>query len=124
MILHRTRMAQIKDFSALDYGNGKGPTDIDGFIDFGGKFFVFIELKFMGTQLPFGQRLALERLSDNSRVPSLVIIAEHSAPVEIDIPVGECLVVEYRLEGKWTLVNEDITVKDFINENTSEEIRN
>jgi len=36
------------------------PTDIDGFIDYGGKVFVYFEAKLIGAPVRRGQRLALE----------------------------------------------------------------
>lgn len=44
IIRHRRRRLQVNDFSVLRYGRIT-PTDIDGFLDFGGRAFVFIELK-------------------------------------------------------------------------------
>ena len=113
LINNRMRLAQIKDFSNLTYGEIY-PTDIDGFIDFGNKLFVFIELKFMTNPMPTGQRLALERLTDGSKVPAVCIVATHAMISTQDIDVAKCLVTEYRSKGSWKQTDEDITVKGFV----------
>ena len=43
VIHNRERGAQIRDYSGLRFGNIT-PTDIDGFMDFGGRVFVVFEL--------------------------------------------------------------------------------
>ena len=55
------RAQQINDFSNLLYGKIT-PTDIDGMIEYRGKLYIFFEIKYKDKDMPFGQRLALERL--------------------------------------------------------------
>lgn len=100
VIRNRQQANQVRDFSGLRFGNIT-PTDIDGLIEYHNKGYVFIETKFRDTQLPFGQRLALERLCDDlqNTKPTLVIVASHES--EGDIDVAETRVVEFRFKGKW-----------------------
>jgi hypothetical protein len=102
-IKNRAHMSQIKDFSGLRFGKIT-PTDIDGFIDFGGKLFVFIEAKYGEAQLSFGQRLALERLVDACHRPpdrhSILFLVRHDS--EKDIDLAEARVTNVRIDGVWT----------------------
>ena len=53
-----------RDFAGIRIG-ACTMTDIDGFMELGGRMFIFVESKFGGAPLPFGQKLALERLVDS-----------------------------------------------------------
>ena len=116
-IVFRDRARQIRDFSGLLFGNIT-PTDIDGLIEYHGKAYVFIELKFSGAQIPYGQKLALERLVDDLRLagkPSLCIIAEHNAMnTEDDIDVANAIVIEYRQKGKWLSPHKEYRVSEMV----------
>ena len=113
-IRNRRYAQQIRDFSGLRFGTIT-PTDIDAFIDFQDKTFVYIEIKHGTAPLPQGQRLALERLCDSSQKAgkhSLVIIATHDT--EHDIDVGGSYVTEYRYKGQWVHYFKKITVREAI----------
>lgn len=116
-IINRARAGQIKDFSGLRYKNIT-PTDIDGLLDFANKVFIFFELKCEGTTLLTGQRLALERLTDNLEKAgkhSLTIVATHNTDPDEDIGVATCRVVEWRYNQKWVKPKEKkYTVKQLI----------
>jgi len=109
----REYATQVKDFTGLRWGKIT-PTDIDGLIDFGGKFIVVFELKYIGTEMPHGQRLALERLSDGSKTPMLVLVATHNTPPEEDIKVHAATVIEWRWNGKWGKPLKTISLYDSI----------
>lgn len=111
VIQNKKYAKQINDFSGLRYKNIT-PTDIDGFIDFGNKKFVFIETKFKGAKLPYGQKLALKRLCDSCNKDAVLIVAEHETDGDID--VGGCFVREYRYKNKWTVQFKSITVKEAV----------
>ena len=111
-IQNKGQASRINDFSNLKF-NKITPTDIDGFIDFGNKKFVFIETKHKGASLPYGQRLALARLCDACKVDSVVIVATHEN-TDGDINVGDSTVREYRYKRKWVVQFEKITVKEAV----------
>jgi len=102
-IQNRQRSTQVIDFSGLRYGKCT-PTDIDGLIELGGKVFIFIEYKFGNAPMPFGQKLALERVVDlmDTVKPSLLIHAQHFNPPEQDIDGANAKVVQVRVKKKWT----------------------
>ena len=61
IINHPERAKQLISFEGMERRRGIIPTDIDGFIDYSGKVFVYMEAKLVGADVPDGQRWALER---------------------------------------------------------------
>lgn len=114
-IYSRERARQINNFNGLIYGNIT-PTDVDGLIDFHGKCFVFIELKYLDSELPFGQKLALERIINSLKKPSICIVASHAMQTRYDVDVKTCQVREYFFSGKWHTPKETYNVKRMIDE--------
>lgn len=103
-IQFRDRARQINDFSGLRYGNIT-PTDIDGFNEYHGKAMIFYEIKYGDKELPYGQKLALERLADNNQkagTPSTVLVCRHNiSDPEQDVNVAETIVTDFYYAGKW-----------------------
>ncbi len=92
---------QGRDFSGLTFGK-ISPTDIDGFLDFGGRAYVLIEAKYGSAELPRGQKLALTRAVDTcwrGKVPTLLIVGEHRTRGTIDF--AAMCVREYYFDGRW-----------------------
>lgn len=87
VIRNREFATRIKDFSGLRFG-AITPTDIDGFIDFQNKAFVFIEIKYGYHYLLYGQSLALKRLCDacqKAGIETLLLIGNYCQPGDIDV---------------------------------------
>lgn len=114
-IYNRPRAKQINNFNGLIYG-AITPTDIDGVIDFHGKCFVFLEMKYRDTPLPFGQRLAFERIVNNSKRPAICIIARHDMQPDLDVDVKNCMVSEYYTGNTWRHPRNPYNVKRMIDE--------
>ena len=109
-IKNRDYLARIKNFSGLKFGS-ISPTDLDGFLDFGNRLFIFVETKFADSILRGGQKLALERLCDACQTEhrtSILIVTNYWDDGEIDI--GETIVQQYRLRGRWYEAT-DITLR-------------
>ena len=90
------------------------PTDLDGFIDFGNKCFVIIELKFGQANVPNGQALAIERLADSieeSGKCSIAIVARYETCGDIDVAM--CIVEKIRFNHRWIQIGK-VTVKNLI----------
>lgn len=113
-IRNREQAQQIRDFSGLRWGTIT-PTDIDGFFEINNELFVFIEIKFKGKNLPYGQKLALERLIDilQKDKKAILIIAKHNENPEDDINAAACEVVQYRFRGKWVIPTRRFKLKEF-----------
>lgn len=95
-IENRRRAGQIRDFSGLRWDKIT-PTDIDGFIDFRNTCFVFFELKMAGANVPRGQALAFERLTDalqSAGKHTVFIVAEHKTPIDCDIDCKSSIVTD------------------------------
>ena len=63
--------------------------------------------------MPYGQRLAMERLADSCAKdkPTIFIVATHDT--EGDIDFANCIVTEYRQDGKWVKIEKQFTIKEF-----------
>jgi len=83
-------------------------------MDFGDKKFVFIETKHKDAKLPYGQKLALERLCDAVDKDAVLIVAFHENETG-DIDVGNCIVREWRYKKRWRTQFKAITVKQAVN---------
>lgn len=102
VIQNRAFKQQIADFSGLTFGKIT-PTDLDAFMDFNNQLFVFVETKYEGAPLPYGQRLAIERLCDACHCPpsryAVAFITSHSSKGDIDF--ARTVVTKIRFGGKW-----------------------
>lgn len=102
-IQNRDRAKQLRDFTGLRFGTIT-PTDVDGFVEFRDKLFVWIEAKLAGKEVDQGQRMALERVCDavgeTGRLAA-VLVVEHDTAPEQDIDFAVCPVRLYRYEGEW-----------------------
>lgn len=116
LIRNQEHMQQVCDFNGMKFGSIT-PTDIDGFIEFRDKVYVFIETKFNNAELPLGQKLALERLCDVCDSAGKVcvgIVASHNTRNQDNIVVADLEVVRYRHKKTWHLPREKITVKEAV----------
>ena len=102
-IRNRQLAMQIRDFRGLRFGSIT-PTDIDGFLEFGDRLFVFIEGKRDGAPLANGQMLALARLADACHCPprrfATVIVVDHPTSDD-DIDYAIATVRIWRWGGEW-----------------------
>lgn len=117
IITSPNRARQIRDFSGLLFGTIT-PTDIDGLIEYHGKAYIIIETKLSGAQRRDGQRLALERLTDDlqrAHRPSLCIIAVHNTEdASQSIDVANAITIEYRYKKRWHRPKKMYTVRETI----------
>lgn len=115
IIRHRKTASTLNNFANLQYGNVY-PTDIDAFMEFGGKVFILIEGKQEGVECKGGQRYALERLCDkcdDGVSKSLLIVCENRyANNEVDL--GQSIVREYRYKRIWYKSQVKETVRNMI----------
>jgi len=100
----------IWNYAGLQYGKAT-PTDIDSFMELQDKAFLFLEYKRSGSELPLGQKIALERLVDAITKPSLLIIAEWDDSIPQPIDIGKLLVVSYRYQKQTRTPEQPTTCK-------------
>lgn len=102
VIRNREFKQQIADFSGLKFGKIT-PTDLDAFMDFNNRLFVFVESKHGSSSMPYGQQLAIERLCDACHTPphryAVAFVTSHNSNGDIDF--ANTTVTKYRWEGKW-----------------------
>lgn len=118
VIRNKEFASQIMSFHNMRYGNIT-PTDIDGFIEYKNKCFIFFESKHTGSALKGGQRLALERLTDacHASRPTILFVCHHNESMadERGVDVSGSIVFEYRYNGKWKTGKEK-TLKSWTSE--------
>jgi uncharacterized protein YbjQ (UPF0145 family) len=133
VINNRSRGEQIRDFSGLLIPGTKiTPTDIDMFIEYHNKLFIFAETKYGDADIPRGQKLALERLCDaaqRSGKESIAFITRHTAEIGEDIDMAMTVVDEYRWKYEWKKQSRDNVlhlvnaVQQFINKHENAQTR-
>jgi hypothetical protein len=106
-------IGQVVDFSGLRFGTIL-PTDVDAFIDFQNKLFIDIEAKYGDAEMPLGQRLALERRCDASRVPATVLVVRHNTPPGTPIDLANARAVAYYWRGQWVQITRRATCREFV----------
>ena len=111
-VYNRELATQVRDFTGLRIGNIT-PTDIDGLIEYKNRGFVFIEAKRVGASLPYGQKLALQRLCDALSKPAILFVVEHETDGDIDF--AKTTVREYYWKGQWiTPERKDLSLREAI----------
>jgi hypothetical protein len=94
------------------------PTDIDGLIEWKNIAYVIMEFKHRDNVLPAGQRLALERMTDDynkAGKASICIIASHDTDnTDRDIDAANTIVTEYRYKSGWVQPHGEFTTREWI----------
>jgi len=115
--VNRNLLKQLINFDGL-LDDNKSATDLDAFIEYDNKLFILIECKQVGKNLPYGQRLALERMTDDlekSGKSAILIVAEHQVfNPEVDIDLKDTTVRQFRFRGEWKYFDKKYRTKDFI----------
>lgn len=116
-ILNPKRMKQLIDFKGLELDGGIYPTDIDAIIEYHDSEYIILEVKHAKAEVPWGQRLCLQRMVDDfTRVgkKAVAIVCEHEVDDPNDpIAAYLCNVRElyYGGEKKWRPPDNPMTVK-------------
>lgn len=118
-IKHIARSQQVNSFKNMKYGKIT-PTDLDALIEYKDKAYIFIEVKHRNAVLPFGQKLALERLvKDTSpKKHSIAIVCEHyQDDTDKQVDLASCTVRELYLssENYWRPPSHHMEVKQLTN---------
>ena len=118
VIQNVARAQQVNDFRNLVYGKIT-PTDLDGLIEYHNKAYVFVEIKYKNKDVPFGQRLAIERLVNDlsGKKKCLAMICEHDTRnTNEHVDVASCKVrqVYFSDELYWREPTHNITIKEAI----------
>lgn len=102
-IQNTAKLTQPISFKDMDYGK-KSPTDIDAIFEISNKAYIIYEVKAKGKPLPTGQRICLERMTDDFQKigkKSITIICDHETPEGEPINLAECEVRKYYANGQY-----------------------
>lgn len=116
LIRNSNQTKQGIDFTGIE--NGKiHPTDIDAVLEFDNEALVLIEVKRINNNIPIGQRLVLERICDSWHTDkSIVLFVTHNFKNDlVDIPLVECIVKKYYINGNWNELITDNSLKSVLN---------
>ena len=115
LIRNSKQVSQSIDFTGVE-NNNIHPTDIDFVLEFDNEILILGEVKKKGNKLPIGQRLVLERIVDGwgSKGIALKVIHSHRDD-NTDIPLKDCFVEAYYLEGNWKLLDSPYGLIGFVN---------
>jgi hypothetical protein len=116
-IKHKARAQQINSFSGLIRRRNITPTDIDGLIDYNGKAFIILEGKYGDAKILRGQKLALENLAkaiNSGNKIVTVLIYRHFIDVDNEVDVCNQIVSEIFFKNKWTTINTEKNVLEWI----------
>jgi|TARA_R110000803_G_scaffold162233_2_gene225885 hypothetical protein len=116
LIRNSNQTKQGLDFTGVE--NGKiHPTDIDAVLEFDNEALVLIEVKRINNNIPIGQRLVLERICDSWHTDkSIVLFVTHNFKNDlVDIPLVECIVKKYYINGNWNELITDNSLKSVLN---------
>jgi hypothetical protein len=109
-LIHNTnKVKQSIDFTNIEWGNIH-PSDIDAVLEFNNEVLILIEVKQKGKEIPTGQKLMLERISDSWHTKkSIVLLVWHDFNNEnMDIPLNKCIIEKVYFESKWTSKKEKL----------------
>jgi len=111
---NRDKAAQLISFKNLQWGK-KSATDIDLYIEIHNKLFIYGECKHGDSELPFGQKLALERMVDviGETKVAILLVFTHNTQIGEDVDAGNCIVREYRFNKQWHTEKQGRTVNEF-----------
>lgn len=117
-IRDRAKTKQLVSFHNLVWDGKFCPTDIDFIYEWKDRWLVLGEFKLAGTDIPIGQRLALERLCKNTIAAGkacTVFLAWHfvSNP-DIDVDAGNCFVKSIYNGIAWAEPPEATTVRQLM----------
>ncbi len=112
MFHSRERAKQLIDFSGLRFGKLM-LTDIDAIFDYKNKGWLIIEVKTKGERLSLGQKIAIERMTDElgRSKPALAMVVEHETSTDTDVDLATCLVTSVRVNGAWRKIKKQITTR-------------
>jgi hypothetical protein len=81
------------------------PSDIDGVLEFDDKYLFLIEMKFIATDIPTGQKMMLERIinawEESGRIGAILKVEHKFRDEEIDVPLHLCFVTKVYSNKKW-----------------------
>jgi hypothetical protein len=91
------------DFTGVQNGL-MHPSDIDAVLEFDNDILILMEVKKQGIEIPVGQKLLLERISQSWHTPRSVVLKVEYLNIfkdDEDVPLDQCYVTEFYFNNKW-----------------------
>lgn len=111
---------QLIDFQGLGLDGGLYPTDIDALIEYHNKEYILVEVKYKKKQVPYSQRLAIQRMIDDftkAGKRAIALVAEHyDSDPRKPVIAANCRVRElyYGDECRWRAPTYELTVRQAV----------
>ena len=120
LIRNPARASQVLDFTGI-LNPPYAPTDIDGLVEWKNKAYVIIECKHGDKDMSLGQKIAIERMTNDfskAGKRAVAIVVEHNVDdIQQSVMVGDQVVrqVYYDNQKEWRKPNYIVTAKEAIN---------
>lgn len=111
---------QLIDFQGLGINGEVYPTDIDALIEYHDSEYILLEVKYKKTKVPYGQKLAIQRMIDDftkAGKRAIALIAEHyHANPKQPVIAAQCRIREiyYGDDRTWGAPECEITVRQAV----------
>lgn len=116
LIQYRERAKQLTQWGGIQLPKNITPSDIDGFIEYHNKIFIFYEVKGEGVDMPRGQEVALKRTVDALNKAgkfSVLFVCEHNVSnPENDIDGADTIVRNIYVGGEGPYPGNGKTAKE------------
>ena len=103
-IMNPDRKRQLFDFSGLRRGKCTG-SDMDYMMEIDDFYYAFVEFKYGHRDMPYGQKIALKRLTNivcSTGRESILLLAQHFEPdPNVTVDAAETIVDEYFYRNRW-----------------------
>jgi len=112
---NNARAKQLIRFDGMTFEN-ISPTDIDAFIEYHDKAYVLFECKSGDADMSRGQRLALERMTDDLQragKETVLLICEHNVPCCDDVFLKQTAVRRYYRKKRYHETKGKLTAREF-----------
>lgn len=114
--------SQLIDFKGLGLDGGIYPTDIDALIEYHDLEYIVLEVKYEKAKVPYGQRLALQRMIDDftrAGKRAIALVAEHNnSDPRTPVVAANCMIRElyYGEESQWRAPAHPLTVRQAVDD--------
>lgn len=106
----------------MELDGGIYPTDIDALIEYHDSEYILLEVKFEKAKVPYGQRLAIQRMVDDftkAGKRAIALVAEHyDSDPRKPVIAANCRVRElyYGEECRWRAPTHELTVRQAVDD--------
>ena len=121
-IKSRSRAKQLISFEGIEFGERLWPTDFDALIEWHDKAWLVFEVKLWDKDVPYGQKLALERFVKDAHRSGkravAAVVEHHLTNPDDDVTLADCTVRELFMSGEnvWRPPSRPMTAQELADE--------